>query len=269
MRSLRELQQGFARALITGVPGRDMPGIRADGLSPMRRLGFYRTNVFGNYLDGLRATYRSVENLVGRGCFAYHAERFIRETPSVSGDLNRYGGEFPDFLARASIAEQLPYLPDVARLEWLLEGVFYEADHPPLDLERLALVPAERYIELRFALHPACRLLRSAYPVRRIWQVSQPGYEGDQAVALDSGGHDLLLRRDGFDPVVEVVSAAEFALLKALHDGETLGAAGAAAGSAQTDYDIAACFQRRVADGTLAQFHCPFEEKHERCVRFA
>jgi Putative DNA-binding domain len=260
MRSLRELQQGFVRALFTGVPGRDMPGIRADGLSPMRRLGFYRTNVFGNYLDGLRATYRSAENLVGRGCFAYHAERFIRETPSVSGDLNRYGGEFPDFLARAPLAEQLPYLPDVARLEWLLEEVFYEADHPGLDLERLAQLPADRYTELHFALHPACRLLRSHYPVRRIWQVSRPDYQGDQAVALDSGGDYLLLRRDGFDPVVEAVPAAEFVLLEALHDGENLGAAGAAAASERADYDIAVCLHRRVADGTLAEFSCPFEE---------
>jgi hypothetical protein len=259
MPSLRELQQGFARALITGVPGRGMPRVRADGLSPMQRVGFYRTNVFGNYLDGLRATYRCVENLVGGGCFAYYAERFIRETPSRSGDLNRYGGEFADFLASNPIADQLPYLPDVARLEWLLDEVFYEADHAPLDLQRLAQVPEEWYGELRFELHPACRLLRSPYPVRRIWEVSQPGYSGDQTVSLDSGCDHLLLRREGFDPVVEAVSAAEFALFTALHAGETLGAACAAAGSQQVDCDVAVCLQRRVADGTLAAFRA-FEE---------
>ena len=69
--------------------------------------------------------------------------------------------------------------------------MFYEADHPALDLERLTQVPPERYADLRFALHPACRLLRSAYPVRRIWQVSQPDYQGDQAVALDEGGDHI------------------------------------------------------------------------------
>src|SRR5262245_39393997 len=121
MRSLRDLQESFARALITGVSERGVPGIRADGISPLQRLGFYRTNVLSNYLEGLRATYRCVENLVGPGCFAYYADQFIRETPSRSGDLNRYGSELADFLARAPIAMQLPYLADVARLEWLLD----------------------------------------------------------------------------------------------------------------------------------------------------
>ncbi len=260
MRSLRELQEGFARALLSGVSERTVPDIRADGLSPMQRLGFYRTNVLSNYLQGLRATYRSVENLVGAGCFAHHAERFIREIPSRSGDLNRYGGELADFLARAPIAAQLPYLADVARLEWLLDEVFYEADHPALDLERLTQVPPERYPDLRFKLHPACRLLSSAYPVRRIWQVSQPDYRGDEAVALDAGGDHILMRREGFDPVVESVSAAEFAWLRALDDGETLSAASMAAQAAHPELDVPACLQCRVADGTLCDFSLADEE---------
>jgi len=254
MRSLRELQAGFAQALITGVSERSVPGIRADGLSPIQRLGFYRTNVLSNYLAGLRATYQCVENLVGTGCFAYHAEQFIRETPSRSGDLNRYGGELADFLARAPIASQLPYLADVARLEWLLDEVFYEADAPALDLERLMQVPPGRYPDLRFRLHPASRLLSSAYPVRRIWEVSRPGYRGDQTVALEAGGDHILVRREAFDPVVESVSAAEFAWLQAVRAGATLAAACVSAQHAHPQFDVSACLQRRVADATLCDF---------------
>jgi hypothetical protein len=254
MRSLRELQEGFARALISGVSERSVPGIRADGLSPLQRLGFHRTNMMGNYLEALRATYQCIENLVGPGCFAHYAEQFIRETPSRSGDLNRYGRELADFLAGTPIAAQLPYLADVARLEWLLDEVFYEADHPALDLQRLAHVSPERYPDLRFKLNPACRLLSSAYPIQRIWQVSRSDYSGEQSVTLETGGDRVLVRRAGFGPVVESVSAAEFVWLRALRDGDTLGAACIAAQSAYSGLDVSACLQCRVADGTLCDF---------------
>ena len=256
MPSLRDTQQGFVAALLSGAPGRGTPGIRADGISPAQRLGFYRANVFGNYLDALRATYCAVERLIGSGCFAYYARWFVREMPSRSGDLNRYGGEFPDFLAGSPIATELPYLPDVARLEWLLDEVFFEADSPGVDLQRLSQVPPEHYADLEWRLHPACRLLASPYPVRRIWQVNRPGYDDDSPVALNDADA-LLVRRDGFDPVVEPIRPAEFALLSLLHSGARLELACRAAQTAKEDFDVGACLQRRIADGTLADFALP------------
>lgn len=253
MRSLREMQIEFARGLLSGVHGLAMPGLRADGISPAQRLGFYRANVLGNYLDALRATYCSVEGLIGRGCFAYYAERFIRQTPSLSGDLNRYGGEFAQFLAASALAAELPYLADVARLEWALEEVFYEADHAPLDLHRLEEVPAHCYETLRFTLHPACRLLHSEYPLRRIWEASRPGYTGEVQVSLDEGADRLLLRREGFEPLVESVGSGEFAMLCALRNGECLASA-CAAGEQCGDFDAAAVLQHRLGDGTFVDF---------------
>ena len=138
--------------------------------------------------------------------------------------------------------------------------MFYEAGFPPFEIERLAQVAPEQYAELRFELHPACRLLRSTYPLRRIWQVSQPDYEGEQAVALDSGSDHLLLRRDGFDPVVESVTAAEFALLDTLRGGDSLASACLAAQSHLLDFDVSACLQRRIGDATLVDFAVRFEQ---------
>ena len=258
MRSLRETQQGFAAALLSGVPERGTPGIRADGISPTQRLGFYRTNVFGNYLNALRTTYCAVERLIGSSCFAYYAQRFVRETPSRNGDLNRYGGEFPDFLAGSPIAAELPYLPDVARLECLLDEVFFEADSTGLDLQRLSQVPAEQYAKLSWRLHPACRLLASPYPVRRIWQLSQPDYQDESPVALNDAD-TLLVRRDGHDPVVEAISLAEFTLLAALRDGVRLEQACGEVHHVPGDFDVGACLQRRIGDGTLTDFALPAE----------
>ena len=56
--------------------------------------------------------------------------------------------------------------------------------------------------------------------------------------------------------MVESVSAAEFALLRALGDGETLSAAcdGGAVRALHRSFDVSTCLQRRVADATLCDF---------------
>jgi hypothetical protein len=254
MLSLRDMQRGFARSLLSGVSGHDMPGIRADGLSPAQRLAFYRTNVFGNYLAALRATYRVTERLTGRTQFRDLAERFIRDCPSVSGDLNRYGAEFSAFLRVSAESRDLPHLADVAQLEWLMDECFYDADHPPLSLVRLASVPPECYGQLVFELHPACRLLRSDYAIRRIWQAYQPGGAGAAAADPEQGGERLLIRRERFEVVIDLVDAGEFAMLRAFRAGAGFETAYAQAHAAQTGFDPGTFLQRWVLNGVLVDF---------------
>jgi hypothetical protein len=107
MLSLREQQAGFAAALFNPAASRAAPGIRADGISPAVRLGFYRTNVFENYRKALAATYPAVEKLVGHGFFANLAEEYIRRYPSHWGDVGRHGEQFAEFLRRHACAHEL------------------------------------------------------------------------------------------------------------------------------------------------------------------
>ena len=55
--------------------------------------------------------------------FGEAARQYIVGHPSLSGDLNDYGGEFAQFLAAYPHAADLPYLPDVARLEWAINNL--------------------------------------------------------------------------------------------------------------------------------------------------
>jgi len=48
------------------------------------------------------------------------AQGYVLAVPSVSGDLEDYGSRFPAYLAGVERAHGLPYLVDVARLEWAL-----------------------------------------------------------------------------------------------------------------------------------------------------
>jgi len=257
MHSLRELQAGFAAALFDPAASRQAPGIRASGLSPALRLGFYRTNVFENYRKALRVTYCAVEKLIGPGLFSALAQDYAQRYHSRSGDVGEHGAHFAEFLSKHPVARDLPYLADVARLEWCLEECFNEIDPQPLSMERLSTVPPDLCGELRFMLAPSCRLVSSRYPIDRIWEMCQPDHPSDECIDLNAGGVDLLVRRDGFAVTTERLASGDVAMLKALASGYNFTEAFEYARCAQSAFDPALFLQRYLGNGVLADFVLP------------
>jgi hypothetical protein len=255
MPSLPELQSAFARAVIDRDEGRAAEWIApTPALDAAARIAIYRNNVFGNYRNTLRQVYPVVMALVGGAFFDRAADVYAARYPSRSGDLNDFGGQFADFLAEWLPSAHLVYLGDVAKLEWAMETVFHAADAPPLDLQALAAVPPDRLSMLRFDLHPANRIVHSAYPILRIWQVNQPGYTGDQSVQLDAGGDALLVIRRDSSVELETLKRGELELLQGLADGKSLGEAHVHALEVEGGLDLSALLQRHVLGGTLVAF---------------
>jgi hypothetical protein len=242
--SLRELQTRFATALL------DVDG-DAD-----ERIAIYRNTVFANYRNALGATYGVVRKLVGVPFFNAAVDAYVLANPSAGGDLNVYGASFGDFLASYPHAGDLPYLRDVARLEWAVDEAGRAADlagTPEALLVALGTIPADRITALRFALDPTCRLVDSAYPVLRIWQVHQPGFEGDIAVAFGAATDHLLVRRETGGVVIERLAPGDFALLRALAGGEDLATALDAATTAEPAFDFGTVFRNCIANRTLTE----------------
>jgi len=219
-----------------------------------RRLGIYHNNVFTNLRETLRTLYPVIERLVGADFFDYAAEHYIQHYPSSAGDLNRFGAQLADFLADFKPVAALPYLPDTARLEWYTHEVYHAAVRPPLAAERLAEVPAEHYEKLHFSLHPAVRLFASSYPVHRIWQVNQEGYEGNQEVNIDHSDVRLLIERRDRHIELQTLGKGEWTLLESLATNQSLASAADAAIAAETDFDLAAGLSHLIAQSTLVAF---------------
>lgn len=254
MHTLRELQHSFAR----GVFGADREIaallLGACGQDGVAGLAIYRNNVLANYRNALRETYPVILRLIGADCFDQAADAYARATPSRSGDLYDFGEHFGDFVAGYPPTRALTYLPDVARLEWLIEASDRAPQAAPLDLARLAAVPPQHLADLCFMLEPSARLLDSPYPVLRIWQVNQPGHDGEQAVDLGSGGDRLLLIRRGLAVEIEPLSGAGYSLLSACSAGLTLGAALERALALDPAFDLDAFLQRHMPAGTFSDF---------------
>ncbi|MBF6989619.1 MULTISPECIES: DUF2063 domain-containing protein [unclassified Cupriavidus] len=257
MPSLHEIQTRFARALF-GQDPTALAGYIVDGaIDAQRCLDVYAGNVHQNLCEALGAVFPVISCLVGQRFFDATAGRYIRACPSTSGDIQRFGQSFPDFLAQFEPAAGLRYLPDVARLEWLMHEAFHAADAAPLTLDRLATLGTLAEAEatcLQLRLAPACRLLASPFPVLRIWQSNQPDAEEDAEIDAGSGGDWLLVRRSGFAVEAQSLEVGEYAMLEALHGGAALEPAYRQALQVAPDFALAGFLERRILDATIHDF---------------
>lgn len=242
MLPLPELQRAFVAGVFEDAT--DVLAHLDDGrFGAARHLQVYRNNTFANLTDALAAIHPVVKKLVGEGFFAFAADRFIRRHPPRAGNLHDFGGGFADFLRAFEPARSLPYLPDVARLEWAWHESFHAADAKPLAAARLATLHETPHAKLRCALHPAVRLVESDYPILAIWQANQDGEAGKGTINLDDGGDRLLVHRPALDVLIEPLGAGEWALLSGIATGATLVAACETALAAEPGLDLARTLQ--------------------------
>lgn len=224
MPSLREQQAAFGAALL----GRGGPP----------RMAIYRNNVLGNWRGALAGAYPVTRMIVGDAFFGALARAYGRAQPSTSGDLNEFGEALAAFLGAFPDTQDLPYLPDMARLEWRVHLAYYAAEAPPFDFSRAT--------EARLA--PACALLESAWPVATIWQAHQSG--GDPAtVDLGAGAERALVLRPQWRVDVLALSRGDYGFLGRLAAG--LGPALEAGVAADPAFDPSTALARWVRQGVL------------------
>ncbi|MBV8048933.1 MAG: putative DNA-binding domain-containing protein [Paludibacterium sp.] len=221
MPSLRELQTAFAAAVFGQDPTPFLAGCAGDPARAERAFRVYRDSVLSNLSRALSSTYPVIERIVGAPFLHAAARRYAQERPSRSGDLNDYGGDFADFLGCFAPAATLPYLPDVARLEWAIHQVGAAADAPPADLSLLAATDPAHWGALCLTLAPAHAVLASSWPLYDIWHVNQANHRGSRRVNFRRQ-QCALVSRGPSGMAVTVLSPGDAAVVAALGAGRTL-----------------------------------------------
>ena len=258
--SLERLQIGFAAALADTGAAPQLGGafIDTDGRG-LERLALYRGNILAAQEKALAAAFPVIRALVGEDFFAALARSFGRAHPSVSGDLNAFGARFAEFLATFRHAWALPYLGDVAALEWSVHRARYAADARVPPRERIAALSADELLSARFTLHPACASFSSDFPITSIWLAHQPGTQVQLPETLDQPECALVVR-PRWDVRVLAASKGEVAALAALRAGANMDRMIAAALRVDTDFDFAKAFVRWLDCNVFADIeHAAFD----------
>src|SRR5438105_2439265 len=135
--ALHELQRAVYHSLMERDGGGIATYVREDGVAAVDRLRIYRNTFYCTLTNALRLSYPAVHRLVGVDFFEAVAQAFIGAQPLRSAYLDEYGSGFPDFLARFPAATSVPYLFDVAQLEWAVTRALHAPDATPLNVVKL------------------------------------------------------------------------------------------------------------------------------------
>jgi hypothetical protein len=248
MNDLLSLQRRVHRAL----------GGESDALSDMapdaaRRLTIHKTTIDIGLRQILSNVFPALRRVVGLPTFTLLASEFIAAAPPRHPVLSVYGRGFPAFVAMQPIAASLPYLQDLARVEWARQEAYLAADAPILDAARLDRANADALSALRLRLHPATRVISSPFPVHRIWRLNQPDVDENDIPAVDmAAAEHVIVTRPGHEVVTRAVTAADATLVRAVAGGANLGSAVEAAFARAPDFDVMQTLAGHFANGTFS-----------------
>jgi len=266
--SLAEAQERFFQ-LITAPEGvakalrdRGMTAGDLDALvvgdaraSAVERLDVYANMYFFRIRDVLAEYFPTLAAALGPAGFHDLVTDYLLAHPPDHPSLRYVGRALPAFVAGHGRAVALPWLPELAALEWARLDVFDRTDVRPLAREALIGLPASAFGELGLRLVPAHEIVVARHAVEEMWRAVEAGGAAVEP-PLAGAGHALLVWRRGVTVYHRPLDRTEVDALAHVRDGCSFGALCAALGRDRPDDAAAALaagmLARWVADELLA-----------------
>jgi Putative DNA-binding domain len=219
------------------------------------RFAVYRNNVHVSLVDALRDRFPIVLQMVGDEFFAAMARDHVVAHKPASPQLQEYGADFPQHVARFVPAQNLPFLPDMARLEYAWSESWAAAEAPAVSLDAIATMTTEALLQACVKRHPAARLLRSGYPVGTLWQLHQ---SPDPDLAnVEWRPQDVLITRPQAEVKVSLLVPGVAAMASALMNGATVEVAAITAAAESPALDFGQALGGLINGGFITRITTP------------
>ena len=226
MPTLHELQSSFVNFLVGETSSDFVDTVDAGGADPVSLLAIYRNNMLITLTDTLAATFPVVRRLVDPRFFEYASQTFISGNLPSRPCLAEYGSDFPSFLALFPAAAEVPYLSDVASLEWAISRVMRADIEPAISLDSIVNIETDP-AEIRLRIGTGVRFLASEYPVHQIWLTNRSDIEPAEMHLSCTKEHLQIRQTDSLE--LQCLPPAVWLFRALIADGGTLGAAAEAA----------------------------------------
>jgi Putative DNA-binding domain len=198
----------------------------SETLSAEEHFAIYKHSIAGALQIALKEIYTVCHKLVGNDFFIFMINHYILHNKSYSPTLAGYGGNFPLFIENFDAAKSLPYLADVARLEWAWHLIFSAAPSKGIDFLKLSECYVHVGEQLIFNLPQASTLLSSRYPIHLIWEANQDDNDNNegQIITLPDDTHFYyLVWRKELAMRIDLITEVEWQILSWIQKGLTWG----------------------------------------------
>jgi hypothetical protein len=248
MDTLGQFQDDFVHALFASD---SVPSKRIATLTAQPAFAVYRNTVMKGCIDALQANYPAVLRLVGEEWFRAAAAIHVRAALPSDPTLLRYGADFASFLMEFTPAREFPYLPAVARLDWLWTESHAARDEASLDPATVAKLAPD--VLASTVLHPHATARWAWFtdaPIYTIWTRNRIGNQLDGDFNWNPEGALLVRPRDTVEWMP--LDAAGCAFLDTCAKGGALADAAAAALEVNGKTDLAQLMSTMLTAGALS-----------------
>ncbi|MDX1303941.1 DNA-binding domain-containing protein [Photobacterium sp.] len=169
---LHQLQHAFAEALHY-QPSDISEQIARGPFKAEQLIQIYRNNFIIGLSEVLEATYPGVKAVVGDECFGQLARQHVLSHPLRQGDVSHYGEGLADTINdTAKLSQAVPYLADLARLEWCVDRVACQpVIEPGFPLHKLQGLAEADFPALQFTVPQPTLSVDSDFAVVTLWQM--------------------------------------------------------------------------------------------------
>lgn len=191
-------------------------------------LGVYPMAWRMNAYRALSITYPTVVSLLGEDTFHVLIAMYVKQYPGAHSDWGTWGRSLPTWLAQQAELDAYPYLPDVAKLDWLCHTT-ERAPDGQLDMASLMSLGTQPLSQVFLTLAAGVQVMSSIFPIAQIWMGHHgPEHEradwmeqASQALALEATQY-VLVHRQPWRATPRVVTRADHVFLSAVMSGLTL-----------------------------------------------
>jgi hypothetical protein len=252
------------RAMAARILGHEEGALEAwlvvpEGVDIATRLAVYTQGYPARIAESLREAFPATAHILGDGSFASLTERYLAQVPAAQRNLNYVGSALPELLKSDPLADELPFLPDLARLEWAVTQCFHGDPADPLDTSQCATWSMDDWASARIGFQPHMDLVCSAWPLSDLREARHTDRPDIDVDLVDRSDH-VLVYRDGFEVVEESVDETEATAIQQLRAGGDLGEVTASLAAAGVRAEtVNTLFGRWVSVGLVASCEpCPF-----------